>query len=271
MAYKITIANQKGGIGKTTVTSMLAYQLAEQGKKVLVVDFDPQGNTTQLFNKTFFDGDFSDFVSLIEGIQEGDLSKSIANATENLDFIPSPSSIEAAAGFKLLLTKKNSYTLLKKHIERIESRYDYIFFDIPPTIFTDFLNNALTASDYFIILTETSSFSFEGISEFHATAEGIHENLNPNLNFLGILINKLQEDEEINAELDKAYNFDDDDLFFRTRIPRRKRIAKFMEKGMYYRRKTNPYIKLDRWDTDAYEVFEQLANELREKVERGLK
>lgn len=266
MAYKITIANQKGGIGKTTVTSMLAYQLSEQGKKVLVVDFDPQGNTTQLFNKTFYDGKRNDFITLISGIQQGDLSQAITKAKKNLDFIPSPSSIETAE-FQLLLTKKNKFTLLKKHIDRIERKYDFIFFDIPPTIFTDFLNNALTASDYFIILTETSSFSFEGIKDFHRTASDIHENLNPNLEFLGILINKLQGNEEINRNLNETYNFDDEEMFFQTRIPRRTRIAKYMENGMY-KKKVKSIIKLDQWDKEILSVFDKLSKELIGKIER---
>lgn len=262
MAKKITIANSKGGVGKTTVSSMLGFQLAKEGYKVLNVDLDPQSNTTQLFENTFYKGETKKFTTLYEGIEQGDLSKAIYNVYDNLDLIPSS---QNTVDFAKLLTDKSRYTLLKKHIDKIESNYDFIFYDVPPTIFSDFLNNALTASDYFIIITETSNFSFEGIQDFYDTALRIHDTVNPSLDFLGVLINMREDDEEINRELDEKYDFGNTEMFFRTSIPKRKRLAKYMYNGMY-KKKRESAIEYDRWDKEVMSVFENLALELQEKI-----
>lgn len=267
MAKKITIANSKGGVGKTTISSMLGYQLAQEGYKVLIVDLDPQSNTTQLFENTYYNCEVKKFVTLYEGIEKGDLSKAIHKAEKNLHLIPSS---QNTVDFSRLLTEKSKFTLLKKHIDKIDSDYDFIFYDVPPTIFSDFLNNALTASDYFIILTETSNFSFEGIQDFYDTALRIHENVNPNLDFLGVLINMREDDEEINRELDAKYDFSNTEMFFQTYIPKRKRLAKYMSNGMY-KKKKNSIIEYDRWDKEIMKVFENLTKELLEKVEGHVK
>lgn len=267
MAKKITIANSKGGVGKTTISSMLGYQLAQEGFKVLIVDLDPQSNTTQLFENTYYKGETKDFITIYEGIEKGDLSKAIYKAEKNLHLIPSS---QNTVDFSKLLTEKSKFTLLKKHVDKIESDYDFIFYDVPPTIFSDFLNNALTASDYFIILTETSNFSFEGIQDFYDTALRIHENVNPNLDFLGVLINMREDDEEINRELDQKYDFSNADMFFQTYIPKRKRLAKYMSNGMY-KKKKDSVIEYDRWDKEIMKVFENLSKELLAKVEGHVK
>ncbi len=263
MAKKVTIANSKGGVGKTTVSSMLGFQLAKQGFKVLVVDLDPQSNTTRLFQNTFYKGETQNFVTLFEGLESKDLSISIHEVNEKLHLIPSS---QNTVDFKRLLTEKSKYTFLSKYIEKIEKKYDYIFFDVPPTIFSDFLNNALAASDYFIILTETSNFSFEGIQDFYDAALRIHATVNPSLDFLGVLINMREDDDEILAELDERYNLGNKEMFFDTIIPKRKRLAKYMSNGMY-KRKIESAIEYDRWDKEIMAIFDQLADELKAKTE----
>lgn len=262
MAKKITIANSKGGVGKTTISSMLGYHLSKMGYKVLMVDLDPQSNTTRLFENTYYKGETKEFITLYEGIEKKNLSKAVHQVDEHLSLIPSS---QNTVDFTKLLTDKSKFTLLKKHISKIESDYDFIFYDVPPTIFSDFLNNALTASDYFIILTETSDFSFEGIQDFYDTALRIHESVNPTLEFLGILINMREDDEEINKELDEKYDFSNEEMFFRSYIPKRKRLAKYMSNGIYKKKKES-VIEYDRWDKEIMEIFERLTEELLEKV-----
>lgn len=263
MAIKITLGNSKGGVGKTTITSLLGYHLAKEGHKVLIVDFDPQSNTTTLFENTFYERERTDFFTLYEGLVNKNLSKAINKPTENLHFIASS---QNTVDFTNLLTEKTKYTLLKKHIKKIENQYDFIFYDIPPTIFTDFLNNALAASDYFITLTEPSNFSFNGIPEFYDAAVRINEKVNPSLDFLGVLVNMREDDEETLSKLDEKYDFSNEETFFRTSIPKRKRLAKYKEYGMFRQKKSSPVYEYDRWDKEIITVFENLSNELLEKL-----
>lgn len=257
MAKKITIANSKGGIGKTTISSMLGYYLSKNGYKVLLVDLDPQSNTTKLISNTFYKNEIPDYTTLYEGLRSDDLYQAIHKVNDSFHFIASS---QDTVDMSTLLTKNNKYTLLKQHITKFEDEYDFIFYDVPPTIFTDFLNNALTASDHFIILTETSNFSFEGITDMHDTALRIHENINEDLDFLGILVNMREDDEEIINELNAKYDFNNEEMFFQTYIPKRKRIAKYMTSGMF-NRKHDSIIQYDRWDKEILNVFENLSNE----------
>ena len=262
MAKKITIAISKGGVGKTTVSSMLGFQFSKKGSKVLIVDLDPQSNTTRLFQNTFYKGESQDFTTLFEGLEAKDLSIAIHKINENLHLIPSS---QNTVDFSRLLTEKSKYNFLRKYIEKIEGDYDYIFFYVPPTIFSDFLNNALAASDYFIILTETSNFSFEGIQDFYDAALRIHSTVNDSLDFLGVLINMREDDDEIFAELDERYNLGDKETYFTTVIPKRKRLAKYMSNGMY-KRKIESAIEYDRWDKEIMSIFEELAEEVKTKT-----
>lgn len=262
MAKKITIANSKGGVGKTTVSAMLGYYLSKQGYKVLLVDLDPQSNTTKLMSNTFYSEETPNYTTLFEGLESNDLTKSIHKLNNNLHFIASS---QNTVDMSKLLNKSNQYTLLKNHINKVEDNYDFIFYDVPPTIFTDFLNNALTASDHFIILTETSNFSFEGINDMYDTALRIHENVNNDLDFLGILVNMREDDKEIIEELNEKYDFSNEEMFFKTYIPKRKRIAKYMTSGMFKRKHTS-VIEYDRWDKEVLNVFDDLMKEFLGKI-----
>lgn len=264
MAKKITIANSKGGVGKTTISAMLGYYLSKKGYNVLLVDLDPQSNTTKLISNTFYKEEVPDYKTLYEGLESNDLESSIHKLNDTLDFIASS---QNTVDVSTLLNKKNKYTLLKDQIKKFEANYDFIFYDVPPTIFTDFLNNALTASDHFIILTETSNFSFEGINDMYDTALRIHDNVNENLDFMGILVNMREDDEQIISELDKQYDFSNEEMFFKSYIPKRKRIAKYMTSGMF-QRKHKSIIEYDRWDNEILNVFEELTKEFLEKIEK---
>ena len=262
MAKKITIANSKGGVGKTTISSMLGYYLSLQGYKVLLVDTDPQSNSTQLISTTFYKENVPDYITFYEGLEINDLSKAIHKVTDTFHFIASSQNTVDVSN---LITKKNEYTLLRDQIIKFEDNYDFIFYDVPPTIFTVFLNNALAASDYFIILTETSNFSFEGINDMYDTASRIHASVNSTLEFLGVLVNMREDDEEIIGDLNTKYNFEDKDTFFQTYIPKRKRIAKYMTSGMF-NRKHDSIIKYDRWDKEIINIFDELTKEFLEKI-----
>jgi len=261
MTKKITLANSKGGIGKTTISSMLAYFLSEKGYKTLLVDLDPQANATTMIENTFNEFKEKDYDTLFEGLKNKDLRMSISRITDKFDFIPSS---QNTTDFNELLNENNKYTYLSNLIKNIEDEYDFIFYDVPPTNFTDFINNSLVASDYFIILTETSGFSFKGIIDMYETGRKMSE-VNSRLDFLGILINMREDDKEVLAELDQEYNMDNKDMFFSTYIPKRKRIVKYANKGMFSRNNKSA-IKYDRWDKEILSTFEKLSDELLYKI-----
>lgn len=264
MATKITIANSKGGVGKTTVTSMLSYILAEKGYKVLLVDFDPQANATQMMTKTFYEGNTPDYKTIIHGFAEKDLNKSIHQLSENLYLIPSAKEL---VHFRRLITNKNRYLLLDKEIKKVEKDYDYIFFDVPPTFTTEFIENALSASDYFIIITETSSFSLEVIDDFYETAHEIHENINPKLDTLGILINMREDNKKLNLLLNDKYNFANTSDFFENYFPRRERIAGYATYGLFKRDLVMKSImRYDIHDKRLLKLTHKVADELLEKI-----
>lgn len=264
MATKITIANSKGGVGKTTVTSMLSYILAEKGYKVLLVDFDPQANATQMMTKTFYEGNTPDYKTIIHGFAEKDLNKSIHQLSENLYLIPSAKEL---VHFRRLINNKNRYLLLDREIKKIENDYDFIFFDVPPTFTTEFIENALSASDYFIIITETSSFSLEVIDDFYETAHEIHDNINPKLDTLGILINMREGNKKINLLLNEKYDFSNTDDFFVNFFPRRERIAGYATYGLFKRDLImKSVMRYDIHDRRLLKLTHKVADELLEKI-----
>lgn len=266
MTYKITLANSKGGIGKTTISSMISYHLSTKGYKVLLVDLDPQANATAIINKTFYKNVDNDYLTLYEGLESKKIKNAIHEINENFSFIPSS---QNTTDFSKLLNANNKYTLLRNSISQIENDYDFIFYDVPPTIFTDFINNALVASDYFVILSETSEFSFSGIGDMYDTGKKMSE-INKSLDFLGILINMREDDEEIIQELDDKYNMNNEEMFFQTYIPKRKRVAKYAKHGMFgYNKDT--FIKHDRWDLELINTFNDLSNELMNRISKSAK
>lgn len=267
MAIKITLGNSKGGVGKTTITSHLAFALEKMGYKVLVVDFDPQANTSDLFEVTFFKEE-QDFPTIYEGLAASDLSGVIIKPLEGLHFI---ASAQNTVDIQTLLTKKNENTLLLENISAIEDQYDFIFYDVPPTVFSMYLNNALVASDYFIILTTPTRYSFQGIPVFYETALQVHETVNPKLDFLGVIINQQESYTKQTDRLMKKYEFADTETFFETQIPKRERLANYKDYGMYKQETAKPAYEHDRWDKELMQVFHVLAEEILAKVKGSVK
>lgn len=269
MAYKITIANSKGGVGKTTVTSMLSYILAEKGYRVLLVDFDPQANATQMMTKTFYAGKAPEYKTIMVGFKEQDLTKSIHKLSKNLHLIPSAKEL---VNFRHLLNDKNRYLLLDKEIKKIEEDYDFIFFDVPPTFTTEFIENALSTSDYFVIITETSSFSLEVIEDFYETAHEIHEKINPKLDTLGILINMREDNQKLNLILNETYDFSNTDDFFKNYFPKRARIAGYATYGLFKRDiVVKSIMRYDIHDKRLMKLTHKVADELIERINEAEK
>lgn len=256
MAIKLTLGNSKGGVGKTIISNLLSFELAQQGNRVLLVDLDPQANTTMINRLKY---DFSEDVpTIIDGLSKKDLSDVFFELQEGLYLMPGDG--RTAELERLVPTKSKSPLFLAKLIEQIEDQFDFIFYDVPPTAYSTYLNNALGASDYFVILTEATKQSFSGISQFYSAAMAIQHHFNSKLDCLGIIINRREKDVANFKLLDEVFEISTDEMFFETMIPAWTRIGKYSEHGLYNFSKS--LTGRDMWDDKVQQCIQILLNEM---------
>ncbi|HLG15071.1 MAG TPA: ParA family protein [Blastocatellia bacterium] len=182
----IAIANQKGGVGKTTTAINLAAALALAGKKILLVDLDPQANSSV----TFLNAD-SIGQSIYELLTDGDLRcEDIIRASALPSLSVLPARISLAKFESKLLGEFDAPFRLKDRIETVKDQYDFILIDTPPTLGLITVN-ALVASDYLIIPIQPSYYALEGTDDLLETVEKVKGRPNPNLKVLGVVITLL--------------------------------------------------------------------------------
>lgn len=189
MAVIISIANQKGGVGKTTTTITTAHALGELGKKVLVVDADPQHNASLILGKVT---PYEQSRTIIELFTEPDVNFStcaVGSKYKGVDLIPSHIDL-FAFGESLGPSNPKNFVGLKNKLDQAAMEYyDIIFIDCPPALGGPFLSNALVLSDYYLIPLESESyFALKGVQQFLEAAKTIRDTINPKLALLGVLI-----------------------------------------------------------------------------------
>lgn len=175
----IAISNQKGGVGKTTLTFNLGYLLAEKGKKTLLIDADPQGSLTTIFNQ-------NDRTSNIYGVllDKEPIKEKIVSIEKGLDFLPG--GIQLADFEVNVANKKGRENYFKNMIAEVAENYDYILIDSPPSLGL-LLVNILNAIDKLIIPTQTDYLSYRGLDLLLHTVARVKDNLNPTLKILGVV------------------------------------------------------------------------------------
>jgi chromosome partitioning protein len=178
----ITIANQKGGVGKTTTAINLSAALAHKGVRTLLMDLDPQGNTTMSFLDQRQVGR-SMFEVLVEGVPLADVI--VGTAIENLDL--APSRISLAKTESALVGEFDAPFRLKDRIGAVADRYEFIVIDTPPTLGLITVN-AMVAATHLLIPIQSSYFALEGTDDLLETVEKIKARANPDLQLLGVLI-----------------------------------------------------------------------------------
>lgn len=249
MAHVICIANQKGGVGKTTTAVNLSASLAAAEKRTLLVDCDPQANATtglgidkKTLSRTLYHG-------LIGQMEIADLLQETA--------IPSlrvlPSNVELI-GFEVeMMDTEGRETILKRFLSTLQDQYDYVLLDCPPSL--NLLTvNAMTAANAMLIPLQCEFYALEGLSQLLQTVKRIKQSLNPNLDIGGILLTMFDKRTNLSYQVAEDAGRYFKDLVYQTTVPRNIRLSEAPSFG-------KPILMYDAASVGA-QSYMQLANEI---------
>ena len=186
MERTIVVANQKGGVGKTTTAINLAASLAELGKKVLVVDMDPQGNTTSGLGIDKEQAENTVYELMLEECSVEDAI--MESEYENLSVLPSNINL-AAAEIELVGAEEKEY-ILKKAIDKVKKNYDFVLIDCPPSL-SMLTINAMCAADTVLVPIQCEYYALEGVASLMNTISRVKKTINPHLEIEGVLLTML--------------------------------------------------------------------------------
>ena len=228
MGKAIAIFNQKGGVGKTTTNINLAACLALKGKKVLVLDLDPQGNTTSGLGISKKNLETTSYDLLVDDSIKTEAAIYRTNV-QNMDIIPA--SVDLSGAEIELVQIEGREKRLKKALESIKNTYDYIFVDCPPSL-SLLTINALTAVDSVLIPIQCEFYALEGVSQLVSTIDLVRKSFNPNLGIQGVILSMFDGRANLSIQVaDEVKRFFGDKMYS-TVIPRNVRLAEAPGYGM---------------------------------------
>ncbi|MBQ2287992.1 MAG: ParA family protein [Lachnospiraceae bacterium] len=249
MGRVIAVANQKGGVGKTTTAINLSSSLVELGKSVLTIDMDPQGNTTSGLGIDKNEVDATVYELILD---EASVDEAVTTSImEGLDVIAS--NINLSGAEVELISIENKEFLLKEKIDTIKDNYDFVIIDCPPSL--NLLTiNAMTTADSIVVPIQCEYYALEGLSQLIHTIDLIKDRLNPGLEIEGVVFTMY--DSRTNLSLQVVENVKEnlDRNIYKTIIPRNIRLAEAPSYGM-------PINMYDRRSTGA-EAYRLLAEEV---------
>ncbi len=222
MSKIISIANQKGGVGKTTTAINLSSCLAEHNKKVLLIDMDPQGNASSGLGVDKNDLDTTLYELLLGEVELKDAIIDLEERIKNLSLIPSTNELSGAE--IELLDVDNKEFILKEIIDTIKRKYDYIIIDCPPSLSTLTIN-ALTASDSVIVPIQCEYYALEGLSQLIQTIGLVKDRLNNSLEIEGILFTMYDIRNNLSTQVVENVKSNLNQHIYKTIIPRNVRLA----------------------------------------------
>lgn len=253
MTQTIAILNQKGGVGKTTSAINLAAYLQKQGKNVLLVDLDPQGNATSGLGISKARQETTTYDLLINNT---DLEGSTVEVNEDLHLVPANANLAAAEVD--LVSVQNRETKLKQVLTK--ASYDFVLIDCPPSLGLLSIN-ALTAANWVLIPVQAEYYALEGLSQLLDTVQRVRSGLNPSLELLGVVVTMFDGrttlSENVYGELKKHFG----NKLFETVVPRNIRLAEAPSYG-------KSIADHDKWSKGA-RAYKQLAKEVSKRVGEG--
>lgn len=249
MGKIIAIANQKGGVGKTTTSINLSACLAEKGKKVLVIDTDPQGNTTSGFGIDKNDLDNTIYELILGECPIRDCI--ISNVVENVSVLPANVNL-AATEIELIGVEKKEY-ILKNEVDYVKNEYDFIVIDCPPSL-NMLTINAMTTADTVLVPIQCEYYALEGLSQLIHTINLVKERLNPDLDMEGVVFTMYDSRTNLSMQVVENVKQNLKQKVFNTLIPRNIRLAEAPSYGQ-------PINKYDAKSAGA-EAYMQLAGEI---------
>ncbi|MBE3550066.1 MAG: ParA family protein [Brockia lithotrophica] len=255
MGRVIAIANQKGGVGKTTTAVNLSAALAMLGKRVLLVDMDPQGNATSGVGVSKADVTFDVYDLLINEVP---LDKVVRpTAVEGLDVLPSTIQL-AGAEIELVPTMSRELRL-RRALERIRDAYEFVYIDSPPSLGL-LTVNALTAADGVLIPIQCEYYALEGLSQLLNTIRLVQKHLNPQLTVEGVLLTMFDARTNLSIQVVEEVKRYFKEKVYRSIIPRNVRLSEAPSHGL-------PITVYDPRSKGA-EQYIELAREVLEQHEK---
>lgn len=249
MGKAIAIFNQKGGVGKTTTNINLAACLAKKGKKILVLDIDPQGNTTsglgiekKALKKSSYD------LMIEDDINAGDVI--LKTGVDNLDIIPANVSLSGAEVELAIIRGREKR--LKKALNQVKEKYDFIFIDCPPSLGLLTINS-LTAVDSVLIPIQCEFYALEGVAQLMNTIEIVRKNLNEKLYVQGVILSMFDGRTNLSVQVVEEVKKYFREKVYKTVIPRNVRLAEAPSYGL-------PIIEYDPKSKGA-EAYREFADE----------